>query len=73
MRAIFKEKTNHSFTERMLLVARLAGQVRSISHGAVLLSRRRATLKAVLLYYLDEMLSSYKMYIDILPTHCSYM
>lgn len=73
MRAIFKEKTNHSFPERMLLVARLAGQVRSIFHGAVLLSRRCATLKAVLLYYLDEMLSSYKMYIDILPTHCSYM
>lgn len=38
-----------------------------------LLSCRWTILKAVLLYYLDETSSGYKMYIDILPTHCSYM
>lgn len=55
MSAIFKKKQKtHSFTERMFLVARLARQVTSISHGAVLLSSRCAILKAVLLYYLDE-------------------
>lgn len=50
-------------------------QVKSsiISHGALLLSSRCTILNAVLLYYLDETLSNYKMYIDILPTHCSYM
>lgn len=62
------------YTEWMWMVASSLSSGQILHHFSWGSTRCRCTiLNTVLLYDLNETFSNNKMYIDILPTHCSYM